>query len=46
MTSLNRIGLSALLVGASLLALSACNTAKVETGGAGAAGEVRATTYP
>ena len=46
MTTFNRIGLTALLMGASLLALGACNNATVKTGGAEAPGQVRATAYP
>ena len=46
MTTFNRIGLSALLMGASLLALGACNNATVKTGGAEAPGQVKASAHP
>ncbi len=46
MTTFNRNGLSALLMGASLLALGACNKATVKTGGAEAPGQVKASAHP
>lgn len=46
MTTFNRIGLTALLMGASLLALGACNNATMKTSVAEAPSEVKATVYP
>jgi hypothetical protein len=46
MTTFNRIGLSALLMAASLLALGACKNATVKTGGAEAPGQVKASAHP